>query len=864
MEEQISHFKILEEIGSGGMGVVYRARDQRLHRRVALKVLPAGALAEPMVRERLMREAQTASSLNHPHIVTVFEIHSAGDRDFIAMEFVDGRSLDRLVGADGLTLEKALRYGIQIADGLSCAHEHGVIHRDLKPQNVMITPLDDVKILDFGLAKRVVPPGYEPDADNSTLSPGLITLTAPGVKVGTPAYMSPEQIESRPIDARSDVFSFGCLLYEMLTGVSPFHRRNAILIFKAVLSDEPQPLRTLKPKLPADLERILDRAMRKAPGERPQNMREVLVELEKLQLSLFGTGLYSNRSGIIPRPELPRRRTWFRPAFLVAGALAFVLGLVVVLRGSTSPPQVSNHHLISTLHALHRQASFSPDGERIAFVSDDADGVSRLWTSVVTGADSRSLDQVDLVAERPRWFADGSKLLVGETGGGIWSVSISQPRSLARLVESGASARLSPDGSRLVLEREGRIWVGDSDGTNFVPLASPPPAFFARWVRQSPSFSPDGRSIAFFRPEAGPFGTLWVSPVGDGEPRRLMQKPFRGEDPLWTPNGKWLIFSADLSGESSLWCVSASGGKPIPLIREGGRHTDPELSADGRQLVFTKSGNSHHLKRLGAVTGEQRELFGSHREIMSPTASPDGSRIAFSSPLGSSIHIFTVELDGGSLHQVTQVPDSRNLFPQWSADGKTLYYYQGTDRTFRKIPAGGGPSFAVLTDWSLSERYATAVDPLERRVAYTPLESGAPGRLRVREFEDGEEQELATVLLMPQWSPDGGLILGSDGEDRLYLCPVSKADCRFLTHGVHPRWAPDAESISFVREGRQVGKKRVSTIWRLELDTMVEEEIAEVSAFEPLLFGYDLLPGGDVVWQHARTLSETLWIAAVE
>ena len=469
MEEQISHFKIIEEIGSGGMGVVYRARDQRLQRKVALKVLPAGALAEPMIRERLMREAQTASSLNHPHIVTVFEIHSAGDRDFIAMEFVEGRSLDRLIGEEGLTLEKALRYGIQIADGLACAHEHGVIHRDLKPQNVMITPLDDVKILDFGLAKRFAPPGYEPDADNSTLTPGLLTLTAPGVKVGTPAYMSPEQIESRAIDARSDVFSFGCLLYEMLTGVSPFHRRNAILIFKAVLSDDPQPLRALKPKLPSDLESILDHAMRKAPEQRPGSMREVLAELEKLQLTLFGTGIYSNRSGIIPAPQAPRRKVWRLP-LTVAAVLVALTGVIGLVSRAPNPPKVGDHQLISTVHGLHRQASISPDGERLAFISDAAAGVPRLWSSTVTGAEPQPLDGVGFAAEHPRWFPDGNRLLVGEVAGGIWSVPASGVGSPARLVESGANASLSPDGSRLIMEREGRLWVGKSDGTDLVPL----------------------------------------------------------------------------------------------------------------------------------------------------------------------------------------------------------------------------------------------------------------------------------------------------------------------------------------------------------------------------------------------------------
>ena len=345
----------------------------------------------------------------------------------------------------------------------------------------------------------------------------------------------------------------------------------------------------------------------------------------------------------------------------------------------------------------------------------------------------------------------------------------------------------------------------------------------------------------------------------------MVEKAFRGGDPLWTADGEWLIFTADFSGEPSLWYVSAAGGGPERLFREGGRHTDPELSSDGRFLVFTKSGASHHLSHLQVATGDQSEIFASNREIMGPSASSDGSRIAYFSPLSNGVHLFTIELDGSGLHQVTRAPDTRNLFPQWSADGKHLYYYEeGASRTFRKIQAAGGPSFAILTDWSLVERYATVVDPQERRVAYTPLEDGFPGRLKIRELESGRERELAMVLLTPRWSPDGNSIVGSDAQERIYQCSIIETDCLFLTEGFHPRWSQDGGSISFVRDASQTEGKRSFTLWRLQLDSLSEDRIVEVSASDRLGFGYDVLPGGDVLWHQASTLSEALWVVPVE
>ena len=868
MEKQIAHFKILEEIGSGGMGVVYRARDLRLGRTVALKVLPAGALAESMIRERLRREAETASSLNHPHIVTVYEIHKAGDRDYIAMEFVKGQSLDRVIGDQGLPLEAALRYAIQIADGLSCAHQSGIIHRDLKPQNIMITPSDEVMILDFGLAKRFLPPGVGVQLDDSTsIAPGLVTLTAPGVKVGTPAYMSPEQIESRPIDARSDVFSFGCLLYEMLTGVAPFHRRNAILIFKAVLTDQPRPLLELQPKTPAKLASLVAQAMEKETENRPQSMGEVLAELEELQVEVFSTGIYTNRSGVFPAPAArPRVEVW-KPAALAVLAVLAIAAFLWWSNRSAAAPELRNHRRLSAFGDSQRQASFSPAGDRIAFISQEA-GVPQVWTRSVHSGMASKLALLPFAAERPRWHPDGRRIIVGARGGGIWSLGL-QPGSVPkRLHESGTGAHLGADGERLVFEHQQGLRVtraGDLEGE---PLTAVPPAYFALWVPRSPSFSPDGRQVVYFQPEAGKIGNLWVVPIDGGPPRHLLPESFRGGDPVWTPDGKWIVFWGDLGDGIHLWTVSSRGGVARSLTDAVGRHTEPELSADGLRIVYTTTYLTFALRRLSSVTGEQTSLFQMPAEIVRPTLSPSGDRIAFFAPGGADRHLYTVGVEDGARRQITDQPGERNVLPQWSADGASLYYYQERPtRSFRRVSAMGGASTEVLADWSRSRQYDTGVGPAGRRVAYTPLEGGTAGKLRLRDLDSGDEHELGAILRSPRWSPDGAQILGSDAHDRIYLCPSAGVGCRYVADGFHPRWAADPGSIYLVRHAGTASRDEtlLLSIWELELASRQERQIADrIETVGSLALGYDLLPGGDLVWNQLLSVREELWIADVQ
>jgi serine/threonine protein kinase len=356
----ISHYRVLEKLGEGGMGVVYKAFDTRLDRVVALKVLPPEKVADISRKQRFVQEAKSASALNHPNIITIYDIDSADGIDFIAMEFVAGKTLDRLIPRHGLRLSEALKYSVQIADALAAAHKAGIVHRDLKPGNVMVTEQGLVKVLDFGLAKLTEPAATSEDQPTRTLKPA----TEEGAIVGTVSYMSPEQAEGKKVDARSDIFSFGALLYEMVTGRRAFQAETPIATLSAILREEPKPASQVAEGLPRELERVIGRCLRKNPERRFQAMPDLKVALEELK--------EESDSGTLGAATAPQRRQ--RPLLVWSLALVTVVGVAAALRFARStakPPQPTLTAVPLTPYpGFQSEPDFSPDGNQVVFSWD--------------------------------------------------------------------------------------------------------------------------------------------------------------------------------------------------------------------------------------------------------------------------------------------------------------------------------------------------------------------------------------------------------------------------------------------------------------------------------------------------------------
>jgi len=324
----ISHFSILEKLGEGGMGVVYKARDTHLDRLVAIKVLPPEKFADPERKQRFLREAKAASSLNHPNIITVHEVANEDGLDFIVMEFVAGKPLSDLVGRKGLKLGDTLKYGAQIADALATVHAVGIIHRDLKPGNIMVTESGLVKVLDFGLAKL--------EATGPLAATQTTKQTEEGSIVGTIAYMSPEQAEGKKVDARSDIFSFGSVLYEMITGQRAFEGETKLSTLSAILDRDPLPPGSIAKQMPPELEKLVLRCLRKDPERRMQHMGDIKVALNELKEE-SESGKLALGSGELTHPELGHGRHWWLRVALAALALASIAALVVWVRRPTKP-----------------------------------------------------------------------------------------------------------------------------------------------------------------------------------------------------------------------------------------------------------------------------------------------------------------------------------------------------------------------------------------------------------------------------------------------------------------------------------------------------------------------------------------------
>jgi Tol biopolymer transport system component len=572
----VSSYRIEAKIGSGGMGVVYRAVDPRLGRKVALKVLPASAVANADRERRLIQEARAASALNHPNIVTIYEIdrweQNGQSSSFIAMEFVPGTTLAELIGGKGLRLRDALKYAIQIADALAAAHAVGIIHRDLKPSNVMVTPQGSVKVLDFGLAKLNTV--TEPDAYADTVIGGFGPPTEDGMVLGTVAYVSPEQAEGRPLDARSDIFSFGSVLYEMITGKQAFSGTSKLSSLSAVLTREPQPLSQASPAVPPDLDQLISRCLRKDPARRWQSMADVKVALEEILEVLDSGKMPVSKPQARPR-SLRTVVGWLTLGLLAGLALAIPIGSRLWQKWFPLPPP--SFQRLTFRRGDVTSAKFGPGG--VVVFSAEWDGApSTLFSTLPGNREARPLGlpsgkvlAISPTGEMAILLGEGSMgtLAQAQVGGGA-------PR---QVLENVSGADWGPDGTSLAVVRTvaGKHRLEYPIGTVLYQTEARPPA--------SPRVSFDGKLVAFFDYDRE-VGDYSVIVVGPNHPKQILARGWRAVGGLnWSPDGKELWFSAVQTGaDPTLYAVSLSGEQRV-VGQVAGWIVLQDLSRDGQALM---------------------------------------------------------------------------------------------------------------------------------------------------------------------------------------------------------------------------------------------------------------------------------------
>jgi Tol biopolymer transport system component/predicted Ser/Thr protein kinase len=694
----IAQYQITEKLGEGGMGEVYKATDSRLGRIVALKILPAGKVSDPDRKRRFILEARSASALNHPNIVTIYDINHVDGVDFIAMEYVSGSTLGDLIPRTGMRLRDVLKYSIQIAAALARAHAAGIIHRDIKPANIMVAPDGQVKLLDFGLAKLT-----EVDEDPSEAVTRKNSPTEQGAIMGTVSYMSPEQAEGRRIDARSDIFSFGSVLYEMATGRQAFRDETRMATLASILNKEPSPLREIAPDTPRDLEKIVTRCLRKDPDRRFQNMADVKVALEELKEESESGKLEAGVSAT-PAP----RRSLSRP--LAAAALLVVIAGAGAAWWLNRPKANAPANALARLTAdsgLTTDPALSPDGKFLAYASDrGGEGNLDIWVRQVSGGEAIQLTKDPADDDTPVFSPDGTKIAFhsAREGGGIYVMSALGGEA-KRVAGNGHDPRFSPDGSLIAYTIGLRGSTAPPKSYVVASGGGPPrqirPDFFAVF---NPIWSPDGKRLLFLgRPEASTSGNdWWVAPLDGGTAVRTgafavfqRQKLTPPIPSLWRAETNQIVFAAQSGDAVNLWQLALSPdtgqvtGVPVQLTFGAGPDARPSIAAG--HLVFSLLSQNTNVwgfpvdANTGKVLGDMGRLTEGPNSDQAPSISTDGTKLIFTRSGG----IWLKDLQSGRESVLVTLSTTS---PQMSADGSRVAFYR-TENQKSAIyiqPVGGG------------------------------------------------------------------------------------------------------------------------------------------------------------------------------
>jgi eukaryotic-like serine/threonine-protein kinase len=774
LPERIGPFVISGTLGAGGMGVVYRARDSRLHRDVAIKVvLKAGTEAAA----RFTREAQAASALNHPNIVTVYDVGVHDDVPYIVSELVDGTSLRTLQERAPLPIREVLDLAVQMAEGLAAAHAAGIVHRDFKPENVMVTHEGRVKILDFGLALVGTRDGLTAPLD--------VTQTIAGVIQGTVPYMSPEQARGSVVDYRTDQFSLGLTLFELVTGRRAFQKETVAQTLAAILQDEPEAIPTLNPRVPVPLRWLVDRCLAKDPRQRYESTTDLARELRTLRdrLSEFSTG------SDVAAPATPRRRPILVVAAAVALSAAVAIGAFAGRLGVAAVQRLDRYRFtpFATDAGYQSSPAWSPDGKTLAYVAA-VDGVLQVFTKAVGSPLRAQVTHAMFDCQDPFWSPNGTRLYyvsLARDRYGLWSTSTvgGDPELV---MENVLRAAISPDGKILALMRASDNEYG---GANTLWLSSPPGNAPTRYTRGAfgdhrffesrLSFSPDGSKIGLMTQNSA-VPEFWVIPLADENPRLVSSRPDLPNFAApfsWLPDSRHIVSAMPFPRPGvHLWLSDTTSSDERLITASGGVENDPAVSPDGTHMATAFQQANYDVLQISLDQVTPVPVLSSARNEMDPAWSSAGSQLAYTTDRSGADEIWLRSQNGEFERPLVTAADFGETqthilsAPAFSPDGQRIAYFrQGSD---------GG------------------------RIWISPVAGGPPVVL----WRSDSAQDL------PNWSPDGAWIVypqnsgGKMGKWSLAKTRVgAKAAPQVLAPDIVPlspvKWAPNGEWIAF--DGRE-------------------------------------------------------------
>jgi eukaryotic-like serine/threonine-protein kinase len=855
--EMLGPYRVETKIGQGGMGVVYRAWDTRLDRRIALKVLRPEQINDPARRQRLFREARAASGLMHPNIVTVHDIGSDREIDFIAMEHIEGRCLDQIIPAGGLPVRQALAYAVQITGALAGAHAAGVVHRDLKPSNIMITREGLVKLLDFGLARKT-----------RLGAEGIGTLTLEGEIAGTPSYMSPEQVRGEPLDHRSDVFSFGAVLYRIVTGRDAFERPTAVETMNAILKEDPPDLTDDTRLVPFAIQRVILHCLEKSPEDRFQAAQDIGYALEA------GSGVPVIASP--PAKQSSRANALWIAAVLAALAIGGLLTYAFT-SGERPHPSVDGRGFAQLTDDAGAELfpSLSPDGKSLLYASK-ASGNWDIYFRRLEAGEAVDLTRGSSDDETQPAFAPDGKQFVFRSerqGGGLF-VMRTDGTGLHRVTDAGFNPSWSPDGRQLVYAEESITRPEDRSGNLShlwaVELATGRKRMITKDDAVQPQWSPNGRYIAYWAIDLDGDRDLWTIAADGGQPTRVIRDHFLDWNPVWSPNGAYLYFCSNRGGSMGIWRIpmkensGESRGAPEPVRTPAGYPSHLSFSRDGRHLAYVQQVTTGRLSSVRfdpereVLLSETREILQSTKGASRPALSPDGKWLSFNTTEQEE-HLFVVGADGSGLRQITNGP-YRNRGPRWSPDSRRLAFFttrSGDWEIWTADVAGGEPRQVTSLG---GQNVAWPVwSPDGKRLAYTvfglntflvdparPWTAQTPERLPAF-------SEQGQVFNGWYWSPDGRRLAGFlNRDDGIALYSFAERTFHRLTqHGSDPLWLSDSRRLLYLDRGK---------VHLLDSQSGASRELLSILPEEVARRGFAVSPDDRHIYFSVSTTEADVWM----
>ncbi|MDQ3373160.1 MAG: serine/threonine-protein kinase [Acidobacteriota bacterium] len=877
--KEFGTYKIERAIGAGGMGEVYLAHDDKLNRKVALKILPAEFLADAERIKRFEREAQMVSALNHPYIVTIYDVGSADGVNYIATEFVEGETVRDLINR-GVNLKQTLSIMSQTCEALAAAHKAGIVHRDIKPENIMLRPDGFVKVLDFGLAKLTEHTEFQQSHSNYTMK---------GIIIGTPAYMSPAQVSDDKVDHRTDLWSVSVVLYEMLTGINPFKGESRQATFQKILSEEPPLVSELSGKLSVELDQILKKALEKDADVSYQTASDLRADLKRVRREIDSSP--SLRSASEARKEsADKTRTNYLP--IAAGAIALILigfGVWFFFKQSKSEKSVeavewaqAKHAQLTDSYETESYPSLSPDGKDFIYTSQNGDN-NDIFRQRIGGKNPTNLTAYSPAADWMGTFSPDGKFIAFRSErkpGGIYLME-ETGENVRRVSDTGFHPSWSPDGKQIVVSDKSSdvatshtipnssLWIIDVETGNKKPLDTKGDAV-------QPNWSPNGKRITYWFIEEGKLGEIATIPAGGGEPVVIARDAAMDWNPVWSPDGKYVYFGSDRGGHMNIWRVAvdeetgAVSAEPEAVSTPSTFVRHLSFSRDGKTLAYIRYETQSNLQSVAfdpeklKTVGEVNMITRGNRQVSTPALSPNGENYVLRYPSLTQEDIAIFSRDGSNLRYLTN-DKFRDRTPRWSPDGKRIAF--ASDRSGKYqiwMINADGSDLRQITFSEKTGAVAPIFSPDGLRIAFSEIDgkNQAPFILDLR--QSWQEQMPAPLPPLPNykgsysardWSAAGNKLLLSLYEAENSENGISVFNFKTSTYekmidsGSYPIWLKDNRHFIFEKQ---------NTIFAFDTQTKKTTEI-----YKPLSYAIqhaNVSPDNRLIYFRYLQVDANVWL----